>query len=190
MRGMSTRDPRAVSQSVLWFFLERLNHWDRATCLRVNRASRQQVPCVFFKAVSWLGNGKFWYALMLALLLTFRGAAVQAVLHMVATGLTCTLLYKWLKLRTPRPRPYQIDTNIFCATPPLDEFSFPSGHTLHAVAFSIVAVAYYPWLAWLLLPFSLLTALSRVVLGLHYPSDVLAGAAIGAVVAVSALAVM
>jgi undecaprenyl-diphosphatase len=66
---------------------------------------------------------------------------------------------------------------------PLDEFSFPSGHTLHAVSFSIVALAYYPWLAPLLVPFSAGVALSRVVLGLHYPSDVLAATAIGVVLA-------
>jgi undecaprenyl-diphosphatase len=55
---------------------------------------------------------------------------------------------------------------------PLDEFSFPPD-TLHAVSFTIVALAYYPWLAPLLVPFTLGVALSRVVLGLHYPSDVL-----------------
>ena len=70
---------------------------------------------------------------------------------------------------------------------PLDEFSFPSGHTLHAVAFTLVALTYYPLLAWLLIPFSASVAASRVVLGLHYPSDVLAATVIGSALAGVAL---
>jgi undecaprenyl-diphosphatase len=49
---------------------------------------------------------------------------------------------------------------------------------LHAVTFTAIAIAYYPPMAFLLIPFTFLVALSRMVLGLHYPSDVLAGAAI------------
>ena len=50
------------------------------------------------------------------------------------------------------------------------------------MAFSIVLLNYYPQLAWLVAPFTALVALSRLVLGLHYPSDVLAGALIGTIV--------
>ena len=70
---------------------------------------------------------------------------------------------------------------------PLDEFSFPSGHTLHAVAFGLVAMAHYPALALLLVPFTASVAVSRVVLGLHYPSDVLAATGIGSALAALSL---
>ena len=163
--------------------LERVGHWDGALALRCNRASRNIWIRKPFQVISRLGDGIFWYALMLALLLRFGADALPALVHMILAGLVCTGLYKWEKRTTLRPRPYEAYPGIMLFSAPLDHFSFPSGHTLHAVAFTLVAVAYYPWLAWLTIPFSLLVAASRVILGLHYPSDVLAGAVAGAVVA-------
>ena len=93
------------------------------------------------------------------------------------------LLYKLLKSRTERKRPFAIHPEIRLAGNPLDKYSFPSGHTLHAVSFSMVLYGYFPPLVWVLLPFAVLVALSRLILGLHYPSDVLAGALIGATLA-------
>jgi len=168
--------------------LERLRLWDLALCVRFNGAVRIAPVCRVFRIVSRLGDGVFWYCLMLALLAIGGGDAFGPVGRMAGTGLACTLIYKWLKSKTSRPRPFAIENAVRAGADPLDPFSFPSGHTLHAVAFSIVAIAFYPVLAWLLVPFTLLVAASRVVLGLHYPSDVLAGAALGALIAQVALA--
>jgi undecaprenyl-diphosphatase len=169
--------------------LERLRLWDSALCVRFNGAVRIASVRLVFRIVSRLGDGVFWYSLMLAMLATGGMAAVGPFARMAGTGLACTLIYKWLKSKTSRPRPFAVENAVRAGADPLDPFSFPSGHTLHAVAFSIVAIAYYPMLAWLLVPFTLLVAASRVVLGLHYPSDVLAGAALGALIATAGLAV-
>jgi undecaprenyl-diphosphatase len=163
--------------------LERLQHWDELLCVRVNRGARQRPVVLAFQAVSWLGNGIFWYALMLALLLADARGAAMPVLHMAFVGAVCTCCYKMVKHSTVRNRPFQVNPLVSAGAAVLDRFSFPSGHTLHAIAFSLVAGSYYPGLWIVLAPFTLLTAVSRVALGLHYPSDVIAGGALGALIA-------
>ena len=167
----------------LHYALDFIQRWDRRVCVRLNRTLRYSAVQHAFRAVSWLGDGIFWYSLMLALLLTYGREAALAVLHMALAGMVCTLTYKAVKRSTLRPRPYEVLSMVARGAPPLDAFSFPSGHTLHAVAFTLIATAYFPWLAVLLAPFTLLVAASRIILGLHYPSDVLAGALIGAGIA-------
>ena len=66
-----------------------------------------------------------------------------------------------------------------------DEGSFPSGHTLHAVMSAVVVTVHVPPLAAFYVPVAILVATSRVVLGVHYPSDVVAGAVLGAGVALA-----
>lgn len=167
--------------------LRRLAELDLAWCLRFNRASHRRELERLFAVVSRLGDGVFWYTLMLLLLIAQGQTALPVVARMLAAGAMALTLYKWLKSRTTRPRPCARHGHIRAAVAPLDEYSFPSGHTLHAVSFSIVAVYYYPALAWLVAPFTVLVALSRMVLGLHYPSDVLAGALLGTGLALLAL---
>ena len=161
----------------------RMQAWDSALCVSVSHTSQYTLIRTWFRVISRLGDGMFWYALMLGILAAEQGEGVKPVLHMLAAGLTGTLLYKWLKHKTHRPRPYQVHQDVFVTGKPLDRFSFPSGHTLHAVAFGLVALFYFPLLAIILMPYIVMVGMSRVILGLHYPSDVLAGAAIGYVVA-------
>lgn len=156
---------------------------DIGWCLRANRWCSRARSRPYFTAVSRLGDGAAWYALMAALLVADGTDGLLASVHLALTGAIALGLYRMLKRYTQRPRPFVFDRRIRALVAPLDEFSFPSGHTLHAVAFSLVAIAHYPVLAWLLVPLTASIAASRVVLGLHYPSDVIAATVLGSAVA-------
>lgn len=159
----------------------RLHQRETSLCLACNRWGHRALVRAYFAGISRLGDGAFWYALMTLIVLSAGIEGLRASAHMAATGLIALLLYRLLKRWTRRLRPFARDRRIRALVRPLDEFSFPSGHTLHAVAFTVVAIAHYPVLAWLLIPFSASVAASRVVLGLHYPSDVLAATGLGIV---------
>jgi undecaprenyl-diphosphatase len=152
-------------------------------CRRLNRGASFALPRRIFQIASWLGNGPVWYALILTLPLLFGRTAVKPAIVMALTAALGVLIYALLKRVFVRERPFITHAAIDLGAAPLDRYSFPSGHTLHAVSLTWQACAHFPELAWILVPLAALIAGSRVVLGLHYPSDVLAGAAIGAALA-------
>lgn len=156
---------------------------DLKGCLYLNHLSHSQRVSLFFKIVSRLGDGPFWYAMLFAVWYAHGLDYGIQILYVILAGSVGTAIYKFLKHKTVRPRPYQVHQVIVLGERPLDHFSFPSGHTLHAVMATIVLGYMLPMLLIIMVPFTVLVALSRMVLGLHYPTDVLVGAVIGATVA-------
>jgi undecaprenyl-diphosphatase len=167
----------AESKTQEWF--SKVDDWDFATCLYINGFCRQPMLQMFFALVSRLGDGMFWYGLAIAIPLIFGADGFALSALMLGTGAVCAVIYKQLKVRLVRERPFIRSHRIFRGCAPLDRYSFPSGHTMHAVCFSTVVIWHCPVLAWVLLPFTLLVALSRMVLGMHYPTDVICGAVLG-----------
>ena len=164
----------------LW---RRIDLAERSLCLRINRGCHRAPVRSLFAVASRLGDGVVWYALMASLALIGGNDGTRVALQMAVGGLAGMAIYRVLKQRLVRERPFVSHAGILRGAVPLDRYSFPSGHTLHAVCFTALAVSSYPGLAWVLVPFALLVAASRVVLGLHYPTDVAAGAALGALLA-------
>jgi undecaprenyl-diphosphatase len=180
----------AEISAMAWRFAGAFERFDRAElklCRYLNRSSSSAAVRDFFRVASWLGDGWIWYGLLLSLPVLYGASGLRAAAHMALTGAAGVLIYKLIKTRAVRERPYITHSAIRCVSAPLDRYSFPSGHTLHAVSFTLLLTSYLPeWAAPLAL-LALLIALSRVVLGLHYPTDVAAGALLGCALAMSSL---
>lgn len=174
-------------QRRLTLAVQRFEQAELKLCLCLNRSAGLPSVRELFRAVDWLGNGWFWYALIACLPGLYGRAGTVVAVQMLVTGAAGLAIYKLIKERAVRERPFVTHATISCVCAPLDRYSFPSGHTLHAVSFTLLMVHAFP--AWLapLAAFSGLVALSRIVLGLHYPTDVAAGAALGGALAVSSM---
>lgn len=97
-------------------------------------------------------------------------------------------VYWSLKNTIRRDRPQDSLTDFVAHIVPSDQFSFPSGHAAAACVMATLVAAFYPEFIWPALAFSALIGSSRVLLGVHFPTDVLAGALLGHLSAVLALA--
>ncbi|HLO93663.1 MAG TPA: phosphatase PAP2 family protein, partial [Burkholderiaceae bacterium] len=123
------------------------------------------------------GNGPLWGGLVV--LQAWPAGRPLLALGLLAMSVLHVGLVAVLKCAFARARPFERCEDVRPLEARLDRHSFPSGHTLHAVAFALVLSAQDPRWGWLLWPLSGAIGLSRMVLGLHYPSDVLAAALLG-----------
>jgi undecaprenyl-diphosphatase len=130
--------------------------------------------------VTFLGSGWMMIGLLPGMATRrLRATAIAAALTLTATSALVSLV----KMLSSRVRPCHAMP--WCHTLPIDvpiDPSFPSGHAAGSFAFAAFASRLDARVGRLLFPLASLVALSRVALGVHYPTDVLAGAVIGTLV--------
>jgi undecaprenyl-diphosphatase len=146
----------------------RVNHWRPPKWLRL-----------WMLAATRGGDGGLWFALALAVALYGGPERFHALLSAsLAAGIGVALFLE-LKRAFRRKRPCTLEPHCWAELLPPDQFSFPSGHTITAFAVAVSLAGFYPELFPGLLFCAISIAASRVLLGMHFLSDVLAGAALG-----------
>ena len=148
--------------------MRRVNDWQAPRLLRA-----------VMIAATRLGDGWLWAAAGMVLFLFGGEYRYVAILAGATAAFAGILLFCTLKHASRRKRPCEIMPHCWASIAPPDRYSFPSGHTIVAFAVVLAIGSFYTDWLMALLAVAILIAISRIILGMHFLSDVVAGAAIG-----------
>jgi undecaprenyl-diphosphatase len=132
------------------------------------------------------GDGWLWYALGLILFFFGGDERFQAIGAAVTAAAAGVFLFRLLKHSSRRKRPCEFEPHCWASILPPDKYSFPSGHTITAFAVALSVGLFYPQLLVALLVAAVLIAASRIILGMHFLSDVVAGGVLGSLLGTAA----
>jgi undecaprenyl-diphosphatase len=138
------------------------------------------------RAIIWLsrtGDGYLYFLIGIALW-AFEPEFGQLFLYTALMAYALELpIYVLLKKYFKRQRPCDFFAHFDAHVTPSDKFSLPSGHTAAAWLMACIVADFYPPFAILAYTWAGLIGLSRVLLGVHYPSDIVAGTLLGLTIA-------
>jgi undecaprenyl-diphosphatase len=158
---------------------ETLSAPDHGLMRRLNRWRAPRWIRMWMLFATRAGDGWLWGAIGIALLLSGdpqRFHAVEAGVLAVGAGI---LIFHRIKRAVGRVRPRDIEPHCWACIVTRDRFSFPSGHSTTAFAVAVSIGSFYPEVLPLLLVLAANVAISRVIVGMHFLSDVLVGSAMG-----------
>jgi undecaprenyl-diphosphatase len=170
----------------VWGFID---NRDRRLMRKVHRWRPPRWFRILMISATRCGDGWLWYSLGCILLVFGGPRRFTAVLAAGAAAVTGICLFKLIKRVSHRARPCQLEPHCWSRVLPPDQFSFPSGHSITAFAVAVCIGLFYPQLQDALLFIAVCVAASRIILGMHFLSDVIAGSAIGAALGYSAFRV-
>ena len=134
----------------------------------------------FLKFYVRLGDGYIWVLFVLFIFWRVGFDNFLPILWQALMALAVSLIiYEVVKLSTKRPRPFAANPEIKAEVPPLDKYSFPSGHTMNNLAVASAVTFIVPQYGWVMLLLPLTWGLLRVYYGVHWLTDVLCGFLLG-----------
>ena len=159
--------------------VDSLYQYDLQMLLWCNRSRQKTLHCTLAKSISKTGDGFLQVLLPFTLLLVGPANSLDYFYHTALAFAVQMPLYWFLKNSLQRRRPPEVIPTFESIITAADKFSFPSGHSSAAFLLANITFIFYGAVAWPLYVWATLVALSRVALGVHFPTDILAGALLG-----------
>lgn len=158
---------------------EYISHRDIRLLRVINNSWKCRFLDIIMPVMTYLGSFPF--------MLIFCTAAFllsNAVLHTMAIKAMISItistgIGKILKVSVTRLRPFIKIPNLNIKKIDIDKYSFPSGHTTAAFSLAVIITLYFPMFGFIAIPLASCVGISRMYLGVHYPTDVIMGVFIG-----------
>lgn len=168
----------AVARTVLGYIEQR----DLCLMRRLHRWRAPRSIRIFMLIMSRLGNGWLWYSLGIFILVCGGQNRYRAFFAGALSALVAILIFQRVKPLSRRRRPCDIEPHCWAVISPPDRFSFPSGHAMTSFAIAVAVGNFYPQCLPCLLAVAASIALSRIIVGMHFLTDVVVGGMLGALI--------
>lgn len=174
-------DTRSALRSALNAFASRVSAIDEACFRMLASLSLPRAVTLPLVLLVRVADGYIWALIAFSLWWTLPLAEVKAiVLHCILAIAVSLCIYFPVKFTLRRPRPFDNGLNVTPVVPPLDKYSFPSGHTMNNLAVALTLAFHLPGLIVPALLFPITMGLLRILFGVHYFSDIVGGTVLGA----------
>ncbi|MGY0373633.1 phosphatase PAP2 family protein [Clostridium sp. JNZ J1-5] len=164
--------------------LKKILDRDRTLLKLVNTSMKCRTLDFIMPPITYLGSIGFSILFCLATLLNNNKIVHALGINTSITLIVTTLISNLIKTSVNRIRPFLKLSNLNIKKIGIDDYSFPSGHTTAAFSMAISTALFYHNIAIISIILACLVGISRMYLGVHYPTDVLAGSFLGSITSI------
>lgn len=164
-------------------FLDRIQRKDVSILMIFNSSIKCKLLDILMPIITYMGSSIFGTLFCIISFSYFKTRVLG--IETAAAVILSSLIARFIKIHVSRIRPYITLKNLYTNKIGIDNYSFPSGHTTAAFSIGVMLALNIPSIAFIFILSAAAVGISRMYLGVHYPTDVFVGMLIGTIISSS-----